>query len=128
MKGMLQKWVKQNVDGSSAALAEASSTPRDPVTPSSIPSGIAVLAPCRDHPTSTIKCPSAEQILADMCKALSDSQGSFHPSLSKVDALLSNDWRPPLHVTVVGRNKLSLRCAISGTSPPRAMSQIVLKL
>ena len=43
-----------------------------------------------------------EQQQADVCKALSDSQGSFRPSLSEVEAMLGNDWRPPLHVTVPG--------------------------
>ena len=46
--------------------------------------------------------PSAKQILADLCKALSDSQDSFHPSTSEVEALPGNDWRQPLHVTVRG--------------------------
>ena len=91
-----------NVDGSSTFVAEASSTPLDPVPPSSIPSGIFVAAPSGDNPTSPSGCPSAEQILADVCKALSDSQGSFRPSMSEVEALLGNDWRQPLHVTVPG--------------------------
>ena len=112
---MLQKWEKEvqvetilhptpsmNVDGSSASVAEASSTPLDPLPRSSIPSGIVVAAPSRHHPTSPTGCPSAEQILADVCKALSDSQGSFPPSLSEVEALLGNDWRPPRHVTILG--------------------------
>ena len=113
MKWVLQKWEKEvhvesilhpipsmNVDGSSTSVAEASSTPLDPVPPSSIPSGIVVAAPCGDHPTSPPGCLSAGQILADVCKALSDSQGSFRPSMSEVEALLGNDWRQPLHVTV----------------------------
>ena len=111
VKWVLQKWEKEvqvesilhptpsiNVDGSSASVAEAWSTPLDPVPPSSIPSRVVVTAPSRDHPTSPTGCPSAEQILADVCKALSDSQGSFRPSLSEVEALLGNDWRQPLHV------------------------------
>ena len=113
VKWVLQKWEKvvqvesilhptpsMNVDGSSAFVAEASSTPPDPVPPSSIPSGIVVAAPSGDYPTSPTGCPGAKQILADVCKALSDSQGLFRPSLSKVEALLGNDWRQPLHVTV----------------------------
>ena len=42
------------------------------------------------------------QILADVCKAPSDSRGSFRPSMPKVEALLGNDRRQPLHVTVPG--------------------------
>ena len=115
VKWVLQKWEKEvqvetilhptpsmNVDGSSASVAEASSTPLDPVPPSSIPSGIVVAAPSLDHPTPPTGCPSEEQLLVDVCKALSDSQGSFRPSLSEVEALLGNDWRPPLHVAVPG--------------------------
>ena len=79
------------------AAAEASSAPL-PVPPSSIPSGVIV----GDHPTSPTGCPSAEQILADVCKARSDSQGLFRPSLLEVEALLGNDWWQPLHVTVPG--------------------------
>ena len=114
-KWVLQKWEKEvhvesilhpnpsmNVDGSSTSAAEASSTPLDPVPPSSIPSGIVVAAPSIDHPTSPSGCPSAEQILADVCKALSDSQGSFCPSMSEVEALLGNDSRLQLHVTFLG--------------------------
>ena len=110
---VLQKWRKEvhvesilhptpsmNVDGSSTSVAEASSTPLDPIPLSSIPSGIVVAAPFGDHPTFPTGCPSAEQILADVCKALSDSQGSFRPSMSQVEALLGNNWRQPLHVTV----------------------------
>ena len=108
MKWVLQKWEKEvhvesilhptpsmKVDGSSTFVAKASSTPLDPIPPSSILSGIA--APSGDHPTSPTGCPSAEQILAD-----DDSQGSFHPSMSKVEALLGNSWRRPLHVTIPG--------------------------
>ena len=73
-------------------------------------------------------CPSAEEILAYVCKALSDSQGSFRPSLSEVEALLGNDWGQPLYVTVCRSNDLGLRGAILETSRPRAMSQIVLRL
>ena len=115
VKWVLQKWEKgvqvetilhpspsMNVDGSSASVVEALSTPPDPVPPSSIPSGIIVTAPFCDHPASPTGCPSAEQILADVCKAPFDSQGSFRPSLSKAEALLGNNWRPPLHVTVLG--------------------------
>ena len=113
LKWVLQKWEKEvqvesilhlppsmNVDGSSTSVAEASSTPLDPVPPNSIPFGIVVAAPSGEHPTSPTRCPSAEQILAEVCKALSDSQGSFRPSMSEVEALLGNDWRQPLHVTV----------------------------
>ena len=73
MKWVLQKWEKEvqvesilhptpfvNVDGSSTFVAEASSTPLDPVPPSSIPSGIFVAAPSGDRPTSPTGCPSAE--------------------------------------------------------------------
>ena len=108
MKWVLQKWEKEvhvesilhptpsmHVDGSNTSVAEASSTPLDPIPPSSILSGIA--APSGDHPTSPTRCPSAEQILAN-----DDSQGSFHPSMSEVEALLGNNWRRPLHVTVPG--------------------------
>ena len=115
VKWVLQKWEKQvhvesilhptpsmNVDGSSTSVAEASSTPLDPVPPSSIPSGIVFAAPSGDHPTSPTGCRGAEQILADVCKALSDSQGSFRPSMLEVEALLGNDRRQPLHVTVPG--------------------------
>ena len=139
VKWVLRKWEKEvqvesilhptasmNVDGSSTSVAEASSTPLDPVPPSSIPSGIVVAAPSSDHPTSPTGCPSAEQILADVCKALSDSQGSFRPSVSEVEALLGNDWRQPLHVTVPGLSpqqfEFEAREAILGTSPPRPMS------
>ena len=106
VKWVLQKWEKavhvesilhptpsMNMDGSNTSVAEASSTPLDPVPHSSIPSGIVVAAPSGDHPTSPSGCPSAKQILADVCKALSDSQGSFRPSMSEVEALLGNDWR-----------------------------------
>ena len=50
--GLRQFWT--NVDGSSTSVAEASSTPLDPVPPSSIPSriGVGVAAPSGDHPTS----------------------------------------------------------------------------
>ena len=115
MKWVLQKWEKEvhvesilhptpsmNVDGSSTSVAEASSTPLDPVPPSSILSRIVVAAPFGDHPTSPTGCPSAEQIMGDVCKALSDSQGSFRPSMSEVEALLGKDWRQPLHVTAPG--------------------------
>ena len=115
VKWVLQKWEKEvqvesilhptpsmNLDGSSASVADASSTPLDPVPPRSIPSGIVVAAPSGDHPTSPTGCPSAKQILADVCKAPSDRQGSFRPSLSHVEALLGNDWRQPLHVMVRG--------------------------
>ena len=37
-----------------------------------------------------------------MCKALSDSHGSFCSSLAEVEALLGDDWGPPLHATVPG--------------------------
>ena len=37
-----------------------------------------------------------------MCKALRDSHGSFRPSLAEVEALLGDDWGPPLHATVPG--------------------------
>ena len=100
MESILHPTPSMDVDGSSAFVAEASSTPLDPVPPSSIPSRIVVAAPFGDHPTSSIGCPNAKQIVADVCKALSDSQGSFRPSLSKVEALLGNDWRQPLHVIV----------------------------
>ena len=109
MKWVLQNWEEEvqvdsifhptpsmNVDGSGISVAEASSTPLKPFPPSSIPSRIVVAAPSGDHPTS----PSAEQILANVCKALSDSQGSFRPSMLEVEALLGNNWRQPLHVTV----------------------------
>ena len=108
VKWVLQKWEKEvyvesilhptpsmHVDGSNTSVAQASSTPLDPIPPSSILSGIA--APSGDHPTSPTGCPSAEQILAN-----DDSQGSFHPSMSEVEALLGNNWRRPLHVTVPG--------------------------
>ena len=45
---------------------------------------------------------AAKQILAHVCKALSDSHGSFRPCMSEVEALLGNDWRPPLHVRIPG--------------------------
>ena len=77
-------------DGGGASIDEASTTPLDPVPPSSIPSGIVVATPSSDHPTSHAGCPSAEEILADVCRALFDSQGSFHPSLLEVEALLGN--------------------------------------
>ena len=93
VESILHPTPSMNVDGSSTSVAKASSTPLDPVPPSSIPSGIVVAAPSDDHPTSPTGCPSAEQILANVCKALSDSQGSFRPSLSEVEALLGNDWR-----------------------------------
>ena len=47
-----------------------------------------------------------------MCKALSDSQRSFRPSLSLVEALLGNDWGHPLHVT------------LTGSSPQRLESEV----
>ena len=115
VKWVLQKWEKEvqvetilhptpsmNVDGSSTFVAEAWSTPMDPVLPSSISSGIVIGTPSSDHPTSHTGCPSAEEILADVCKALSDSQGSFRPSLSELEALLGKEWGQPLHVTVPG--------------------------
>ena len=37
-----------------------------------------------------------------VCKALSDSHGSFRPSLAEVEALLGDDWGPPLHARVPG--------------------------
>ena len=37
-----------------------------------------------------------------VCKALSDSQGSVRPAMSQVVALLGNDWRQPLHLTITG--------------------------
>ena len=117
---MLQKWLKEvhvesilhptpsmNVDGSSTCVAEAWSTPLDPVPPSSIPSGIVVAAPFGDNPTSPSGCPGAEQILADVCKALRDSQGSFHPSMSEVEALLGNDWRQQRGYTASERGAAS---------------------
>ena len=94
-----------NVGGSStsvASCAEASSTPLGPVAPSSIPCGMVDVTPSSDHPTSHAGCHSAEPILADVFKALGDSHGSFHPSLSKVEALLGDDLGQPLHVTVLG--------------------------
>ena len=115
VKWVLQKWEKEvhvesilhptpsmNVDGSSTSVAEALSTPLDLVPSSSNASGIVVAAPCGDHSTSPTGCSIAEQILADVCKALSDSQGSFRPSMLEIEALLGNDWRQPLHVTVPG--------------------------
>ena len=60
------------------------------------------------HPTRSAHerhrtgCRPAEQILANVCKALSDSHGSFRPSLAEVEALLGDDWGPPLHATVPG--------------------------
>ena len=120
VKWVLQKWEKEvqaetilhptpsmNVDGSSASVVEASSTPRDPVLPSSIQSGIVVATPSSDHPTSHTGCPSVEEILADVCKALNDSQGLFRPSVTEVEALLGNDWGQPLYVTVPGSSPQS---------------------
>ena len=72
----------------------------DPDLPSSIPSAIVIAMLSSDHPTSHTGCPSAEEILADVCKALTDSQGLFCPSLSKVEAPRSNDWVHPLHAIV----------------------------
>ena len=76
MKWVLQKWEKEvhvesilyptpsmNTDGSSTSVAEASSTPLDPVQPSSIPSGIVVAAPSADHPTSPTGCPCAQIVV-----------------------------------------------------------------
>ena len=102
MESILHPTPSMNLDGSSTSVAEATSTPLDPVPPSSIPSGIVVAAPSVDHPTSPSGCPSAERILVDVCKALIGSQGSFRPSMSEVEALLGSDWRQPLHVTVAG--------------------------
>ena len=112
---MLQKWVKEvqvetilhptpsmNVDGSSTFVAEASTTPMGPLMPSSIPSGIVVATPSSDHPASHTGCPSAEEILANVCKALSDSQRSFGPSLLEVETLLGKELGQALHVTVLG--------------------------
>ena len=143
VKWVLQKWEKEvqaktishptpsmNVDGSSACVAKASSTPMDPVPPSSIPPGIVGATPSSDHPTSHTGCPSAEEILANVRKALSDSQGSFCPSLPEVEALLSNNWGQPLHVTVPvpSPQRFEFEACHSGTSPPRAMSQLVFGL
>ena len=86
-----------------AACDKVASTPLDPIPPSSIPSEIVVATPCTDSPaTSHTGCRPAEQILANVCKALSDSHGSFRPSLAEVEALLGDDWGPPLHATVLG--------------------------
>ena len=86
-----------------AACDNVASTPLDPIPPSSIPSEIVVATPCTDSPpTSHTGCRPAEQILANVCKALSDSHGSFRPSLAEVEALLGDDWGPPLHATVPG--------------------------
>ena len=85
------------------ACDKVASTPLDPIPPSSIPSEIVVATPCADSPpTSHTGCRRAEQILANVCKALSDSQGTFRPSLAEVEALLGDDWGPPLHATVPG--------------------------
>ena len=130
MESILHPTPSRNVDGSNTSVAEASSTPLDPVPPSSIPSGIVVAAPSGDHRTSPSGCPSAEQILADVCKALGDSQGSFRPSLSEVEALLGNDWRQPLHVTVRGLSsqQFEFEARHFMDLSPRTMSQIVLRL
>ena len=113
-----------------ASCAEVSSTPLELVPPTSIPSGIGDATPCSDHPTSHTRCPSVEEVVADVCKALNDSHGSFRLSLSEVQALLGDDWGPPIHVTVPSYrcNNLSSRHANSGTSPPRAMSQTMTVL
>ena len=110
VESILHPTSSMNVDGSSTFVAKASGTPLDPVPPSSILSGIVVAAPSGDHPTSPSGCPSAEQILVDVCKALSDSQGSFRPSMSEVEALLGNDWRQPLHVTVPSLSPQEFEC------------------
>ena len=68
-----------------------------PVLPSCIAPRIVVAAPSGDHPTSPTGCLNAEPILADVCKALSDSQISFRPPMSEVEALLGNDWWEALH-------------------------------
>ena len=118
VKWVLQKWENEvraetilhptpsvHVGGSNASAAscaEASSTPLDPVPPSSIPPGIVDATPSSHHPTSHSGCPSAEEILVGVCKALSDSQGSFRASWSQVEAKLGDDWGQPLHVTVLG--------------------------
>ena len=69
----------------------------------SIPSVIVDTTPCSDHaPPSTNVGGSADKILADLCKAISDSHGLFRPSLSEVEALLGDNGRQPLHVTVLG--------------------------
>ena len=91
MESILHPTPSMNVDGNSTFVAEASSIPLDPVPPGSIPSGIVVAAPSGDHPTSPFGCPSAQQTLAHVCKALSDSQGLFRPFMSEVEALLGND-------------------------------------
>ena len=74
-----------NEGGSSASVdscAEVVSTPLDLVPP-----------------TSNIEGRTAEQMLANVCKALSDSHSVFRPSLPEVEALLAIDWGQPLHVT-----------------------------
>ena len=102
METILHRSPSMNVDGSGGTVAEASSTQLERVPPSSILSGIVVAAPSRDHPASPTGCPRARQILADVWKALRDSQGSFRPFLSEVGAVVGNDRRPPLHVTILG--------------------------
>ena len=86
-----------------AACDKVTSTPLDPIPPSSILSEIVVATPCTDSPqTSHTGCCPARKILANVCKALSDSHGSFRPSLAEVEALLGDDWGPPLHAKVPG--------------------------
>ena len=82
-----QGWGKQNPSMNAGGSSEASGTPLYPVPPSSIPSGIVDATPSSDHPPSHTGCPNVEEILVDVCKALSDSQGSFRPSLLEVEAL-----------------------------------------
>ena len=38
----------------------------------------------------------AKQIMVDVCKALSDSHGSFRPFLPEAEALLGDDWAWPV--------------------------------
>ena len=53
--------------------------------------------------------------------------GSFHPSLSEVEALLGGSHYMS-RFQICRRNDMSSRRAILGTSPPRVVSQIVLRL
>ena len=53
---------------------------------------------CGDHPTILTGCLIAQQTLAHVCKAISDSPGWFLPSISQVEAVLGNDWSDLLRI------------------------------
>ena len=113
---MLHKWEKEaqaktilpptpfaNLGGSNASDSffypgiEYSSGPR----PTQFHSVLKCAAtPSSDHPTSYTGF--RKEILAGVCKALCDSQGSFCSSLSEVKAMLGDDWGQPLHGRVLG--------------------------